>query len=167
MTTSTGQGCGYVAPHTDIMLNNMLGEADLNPLGFHRWQENRRITSMMSPTIVFQNQKPFASMGSGGANRIRSAILQVVLNAIEFGLTPQECVNNSRLHWDADVLNIEPNFEEKAIQTIQLPNEQQRIIWQSQNMFFGGVNSVFINQTDGSLTGIPDSRRAGVSLSTE
>ena len=41
ITTSNGEGSGYVIPNTGIMLNNMLGEADLNPLGFHQWNCNQ------------------------------------------------------------------------------------------------------------------------------
>ena len=57
-TTSHGEGCGYVIPGTGIMMNNMLGEEDLNPHGFHQWQENVRISSMMAPTIVLKDNQP-------------------------------------------------------------------------------------------------------------
>src|SRR5207237_1226925 len=57
VTTSNGEGSGYVIPGTGIMVNNMLGEEDLNPQGFHQWQENVRISSMMSPTIVLNNNQ--------------------------------------------------------------------------------------------------------------
>jgi gamma-glutamyltranspeptidase/glutathione hydrolase len=42
LTLSNGEGCGYVIPQTGIMMNNMLGEEDLNPGGFHRWPENQQ-----------------------------------------------------------------------------------------------------------------------------
>lgn len=44
MTTSNGEGAAYVIPGTGIMMNNMLGEEDLNPTGFHQWQPNQRIS---------------------------------------------------------------------------------------------------------------------------
>jgi gamma-glutamyltranspeptidase/glutathione hydrolase len=163
MTTSHGQGCGYVIPDTDIMLSNMLGEADLNPLGFHRWASNQRITSMMSPTLVFKNNQPIAAMGSGGANRIRSAITQVILNYVAFGLSPQDAVMQPRMHWDRNILDIEPNFLAENINKIYLPNEQKRTVWEQQNMFFGGVHSLFVG-ANGQWLGVPDARRAGVSL---
>jgi gamma-glutamyltranspeptidase/glutathione hydrolase len=43
-----------VIPGTGIMVNNMLGEEDLNPQGFHQWQENVRISSMMAPNYSFE-----------------------------------------------------------------------------------------------------------------
>lgn len=165
MTTSHGQGCGYIIPKTGIMLSNMLGESDLNPLGFHKWAENQRITSMMSPTLVLKNNKLVAAMGSGGANRIRSVITQVILNTIEFGQNPQTAIASPRMHWDRNVLDIEPSFDPKSIAAIQLPNEEKRTIWEQQNMFFGGVQAIFSHENgdeNGNFIGAADSRRAGV-----
>ena len=40
-----GEGSAYVIPGTGIMMNNMLGEEDLNPQGFHQWPTNQRMSS--------------------------------------------------------------------------------------------------------------------------
>lgn len=161
MTSSHGQGCGYIIPNTGIMLSNMLGESDLNPLGFHKWAENQRITSMMSPTLVLKNNKVMAAMGSGGANRIRSAITQVILNTIEFGQSPQDAIQNPRMHWDRNVLDIEPNYKPENVAAIELPNEEKRTVWETQNMFFGGVHAIFGDE-NGNFIGEADKRRAGI-----
>ncbi len=161
MTTSHGQGCGYIVPKTGIMLSNMLGESDLNPLGFHKWAENQRITSMMSPTLVLKNNKFVAAIGSGGANRIRSAITQVILNTIEFGQSPETAIASPRMHWDKNVLDIEPSYDNKSIAAINLPNEEKRTIWEQQNMFFGGVHAIFSDAND-NFIGVADNRRAGI-----
>ena len=58
MTVSNGEGCGAIVPHTGVMLNNMLGEQDLNIDGFHRWAENQRMTSMMAPSLIQTRQRP-------------------------------------------------------------------------------------------------------------
>jgi len=52
MTNSNGEGSGYVVPGTGIMLNNMLGEDDLHPDGFHASPPGQRVASMMSPSIL-------------------------------------------------------------------------------------------------------------------
>ncbi|MCW8891275.1 MAG: gamma-glutamyltransferase, partial [Sedimenticola sp.] len=80
MTLSNGEGSGYVLPGCGIMLNNMLGEEDINPHGFHQWPFNRRIASMMSPSLVIADNGDVIATGSGGSNRIRSAIMQVLIN---------------------------------------------------------------------------------------
>ncbi|RTZ96921.1 MAG: gamma-glutamyltransferase, partial [Candidatus Neomarinimicrobiota bacterium] len=72
VTTTNGEGCGYIIPGTGIMINNMLGEEDLNPDGFHNWETTKRMETMMSPTIVIGDFGPELVLGSGGSNRIRS-----------------------------------------------------------------------------------------------
>ena len=64
-------------------MNNMLGEEDLNPLGFHKWRHAMRLPTMISPSIIMKDNKPSLLIGSGGSNRIRSAIVQVILYYIK------------------------------------------------------------------------------------
>ena len=53
-----GEGSGYFVENTDMQMNNMLGEAALLPNGFHSWDPDVRLSSMMAPTIVLdENQK--------------------------------------------------------------------------------------------------------------
>ena len=52
MTCSNGEGSGYFAPQTGIMLNNMMGEDDLHPDGFHTDPPGERVASMMSPSLL-------------------------------------------------------------------------------------------------------------------
>ena len=72
-------------PGTGIHLNNMLGEQDLNPLGFHRHPPGRRLPSMMAPTVVLRDGEPELVLGSAGSNRIRSAILQTIVGVVDRG----------------------------------------------------------------------------------
>ncbi len=160
VTTSVGEGCGYYIPNTHIMLNNMLGEEDLNPTGFHNWKVNQRISSMMSPTLVMKRNFPVAAMGSGGSNRIRSAIVQAISNYIDYHMDPDECVNAPRIHWEKNNLDVEPGFDLDMIDELILPAGAEKIYWTAKNMYFGGVHAVFI---DSKGNGIPagDRRRVG------
>ena len=58
VTCSAGSASGVIVPGTGVHCNNMLGEQDLNPLGFHRHPPGRRLPSMMSPTIVLTGTHP-------------------------------------------------------------------------------------------------------------
>jgi gamma-glutamyltranspeptidase/glutathione hydrolase len=160
ITTSVGEGCGYYIPGTHIMLNNMLGEEDLNPLGFHNWEENKRISSMMSPTLVSRKGIPIMTMGSGGSNRIRSAITQAISNFIDFNMNPEDCVNAPRIHWEKNHLDIEPGFNMDTIENLILPPGAEKIYWTAKNMYFGGVHAVFIDQK-GNIIPAGDRRRVG------
>jgi gamma-glutamyltranspeptidase/glutathione hydrolase len=159
LTASNGEGCGHLIPDTGVMLNNMLGEEDLNPDGFYRWPANQRMTSMMAPTLVISPQGSMISLGSGGSNRLRTAILQVLVNLIDFDLPLDDALNHPRLHYENGLLNIEPGFNGDAIQAL-LADYDDHKIWQQQNMFFGGVHAV--SEHRGQFSGAGDQRRSGV-----
>jgi gamma-glutamyltranspeptidase/glutathione hydrolase len=178
MTSSNGEGSSYVIPGTGIMMNNMLGEADLHPIGFHQWRENVRIASMMAPTMILQNEQPEIVLGSGGSNRIRTAILQVISNLIDFRMSVVEAVAAPRVHWENGIFNLEPGLLPDEVHFSvegaephragslpnrspfnQFPFDQTVECWQAQNMFFGGVHVV--TSSEGSMTGAGDARRAG------
>ncbi|WP_204102548.1 MULTISPECIES: gamma-glutamyltransferase [Spirulina sp. CCY15215] len=159
-TTSNGEGSSYVIPGTGVMMNNMLGEADLNPSGFHQWQCDRRISSMMAPTLVLQNDKPEIVLGSGGSNRIRTAILQVISNLIDFNFSIEEAINNPRIHWENGLFSIEPPYREETLKNLALPPGTSIQNWREKNMFFGGVHGVR-KTADGTLEGAGDPRRGG------
>jgi gamma-glutamyltranspeptidase/glutathione hydrolase len=162
MTLSNGEGSGYVIPGTGIMMNNMLGEADLNPHGFHQWQTNRRIPSMMAPSLVLLDDGGAIVTGSGGSNRIRSAILQVISNLVDFRMPLEDAVSHPRIHYEDDLLSLEPEVEPGILQAIRddFPNQQ---VWHAKNLFFGGAHTVTAD-TRGILTGVGDNRRGGVAL---
>ncbi|MGB5638094.1 MAG: gamma-glutamyltransferase [Sedimenticolaceae bacterium] len=162
MTLSNGEGSGQLLPGTGIMLNNMLGEEDLNPEGFNRWPCDVRVSSMMAPTLA-EDHRHLIAIGSGGSNRLRTAILQTLCNLIDFGLTPEHAVNAPRIHYERGRLDMEPGFAEGVTETLagQYPDNQ---VWASHNLFFGGTHTVC---WDGrKFTGAGDPRRGGVFLST-
>ena len=159
LTVSNGEGCGHLIPDTGVMLNNMLGEQDLNPNGFFRWPSNQRMTSMMAPTLVLSPQGETICLGSGGSNRLRTAILQVLINLIDFDQHLHEAVSQPRIHYENDLLSIEPGFDAKELQPLcrQFANHR---LWERKNLFFGGVHA--IKEHRGVYHGAGDQRRGGV-----
>lgn len=158
VTTSNGEGSSHVIPGTNIMVNNMLGEEDLNPHGFHQWTPNQRMSSMMAPTMVLRDGRPYLVLGSGGSNRIRTAILQVISNLVDFDMPLEAAVAAPRIHWENDLFHLEPGFDPAALAPIM--GSAEPIWWQAQNMFFGGVHAVGLDE-NGILHGAGDRRRRG------
>ena len=159
LTVSNGEGSSYVLPGTGIMLNNMLGEEDLCPAGFHRWKENCRMASMMCPSVASLPDGGHVALGSGGSNRIRSAILQVLVNLFEFGLPLDMAVVAPRLHLEGDYLSMETGFEPYTLGAME-KEWPENWLWPEPNMFFGGVHAVE-RLPDGSFRGTGDPRRGG------
>ncbi|MEN8205645.1 MAG: gamma-glutamyltransferase [Pseudomonadota bacterium] len=161
LTLSNGEGSGYVLPGTGIMLNNMLGEEDLNPGGFHCWNTGVRVSSMMAPTLAIDRKRVIA-IGSGGSNRLRTAILQTLNNLYCFGMDVREAVDSPRLHVEKDLLSIEPGFPESEVDEL-CAGYPEHHRWSEKNLFFGGTHTVL--RSGRGFSGAGDPRRDGVFLS--
>ncbi len=160
MTTSNGEGSGYIVPGTGIMLNNMMGEDDLHPEGFHSSPPGIRVASMMCPTILLQDDQPALVIGSGGSKRIRTAIAQVISHVIDFKMDIQQAVELPRLHWDGKILQLEPGFTEKTV--AQITEKWPSNVWISKGVYFGGVHGVLPG-----ISGGGDPRRGGTTMMDE
>ena len=160
MTVSNGEGCGHLVPGTGIMLNNMLGEEDLNPGGFHGWRPGTRLASMMAPTFV-EGPGQRLALGSGGSNRIRSAILQTVDQLVRAGLDPEEAVAAPRLHVEGERLSLESGFPDDVVTTLEAAFDDVEH-WGRANLFFGGVHVA--GTRDGQFTAVGDPRRGGCGM---
>jgi gamma-glutamyltranspeptidase/glutathione hydrolase len=161
VTCSNGSCSGVVVPGTGMHLNNMLGEQDLNPLGFHRHTPGARVPSMMSPTVVLSDGVPEIAIGSAGSNRIRSAILQTVLHVIDDRMEAQEAVSAPRVHCEEGQVDAEPGVDPGSLDRLEQAGWTVRR-WSELNLFFGGVQAVARNPDTGRLTGGGDPRRGGV-----
>jgi gamma-glutamyltranspeptidase/glutathione hydrolase len=160
VTCSNGSCSGVVVPGTGVHLNNMLGEQDLNPLGYHRHEPGARVPSMMAPTVVLRDGRPEVALGSAGSNRIRSAILQTILGVVDHGLPAEQAVARSRIHVEDRQVEAEPGIEEDALDRLEQSGWAVRR-WAEQNLFFGGVQAVARNPQTGALSGGGDPRRGG------
>ena len=157
MTTSNGSGSGCYIPGTGIMLNNMMGEEDLHPEGFHSSQPGKRVSSMMIPTIVMKEGRVDCALGSGGSKRIRTAVLQALINIIDFSLSLEESIESPRIHFEDNVVQVEPGYSEHLID--KLRKHYNVNFWKEKDMYFGGVHCV-----NSAMQGWGDSRRGGSTL---
>ena len=74
---------------------------------------------MMSPSLLLDGDDVCLVIGSGGSKRIRTALIQVVSNLVDFGMSPVEAVQVPRLHWDGSCAQIEPGFDAATIETVE------------------------------------------------
>jgi gamma-glutamyltranspeptidase/glutathione hydrolase len=160
VTCSNGSGSGVVVPGTGVHLNNMLGEQDLNPHGFHLTKAGRRMPSMMSPTVVMRQGEVLAGLGSAGSNRIRSAILQTVVRLVVDGMSAADAVRAPRVHFEDGVVQAEPGIDETALERLE-ERGVQIARWRRPNLFFGGVQAVARDPASDTLEGGGDPRRGG------
>ncbi len=162
VTCSNGASSGVIVPGTGVHLNNMLGEQDLNPLGFHRHAPGRRLPSMMAPTVVVDHGEPELALGSAGSNRIRSAILQTIVRVLDEGLPAGEAVRAPRVHFEDGVVYAEPGIDTGSLEAAGRTIARFR----ERNLFFGGVQAV-AREPGGSFAGGGDPRRGGAAIVVE
>ena len=88
----------------------------------------KRPLSSMTPTIVLKDGKPFLVTGSPGGSRIISAVLQVIVNVIDFHMPIDEAVTAPRLHhqWQPDEVFAEPGFSPDAARRTQSARPHDR-----------------------------------------
>lgn len=164
LTLTNGEGSGHVVPGTGMIANNMLGEEDLHPRGFHVDPPGSSLTTMMAPTILSRGADRIA-LGSGGSNRLRTAILQTIVGLVEYGVSPDEAVHAPRLHLELGA-DERPRiaFEASGLapdvaSALSAAYPDGPAVFTEPNLYFGGVH--LATRLDGAFEGVGDRRRSG------
>jgi gamma-glutamyltranspeptidase / glutathione hydrolase len=150
-----------IVPGTGVQLNNMLGEFDLPRTP----SPGVRLSSMMSPSIVARDGETRLVVGSAGSLRLRSAVLQVIVNVIGHGMNVEDALDRPRVHVEEPYLHCEGGND---------PGEVDRLValgwevvrWKRRNLYFGGTQAVEV-LPDGSLAAAGDPRRGGHGIVVE
>jgi gamma-glutamyltranspeptidase/glutathione hydrolase len=164
LTLTSGEGSGHVLSGTGMILNNLLGEEDLHPRGFHRDPPGSRLTTMMAPTVLSRGDDRIA-LGSGGSNRLRTAILQVLVGLVEHRVSPEAAVGAPRLHLELDedrtprVAFEAAGLADDVVCALRDAYPRSPAVFESTNLYFGGVHLAM--RTGGAFEGVGDPRRAG------
>ena len=160
VTTSNGEGSNVWIEHLGIHLNNMVGEEDLHPCEFHGYPSGVRLASMMTPTIAVSDDGRTVALGSGGSNRLRSAILQVVLHHLAGGMDLESATRHPRMHMERGVLDVEPGFANELLDALDSAGLDVNR-WPESNLYFGGVHAAAQDQ-HGRFSAAGDPRRGGI-----
>lgn len=143
ITVSSGYGSGMIANGTGVWLNNCLGEQELNPRGLHGSAPGTRLLSNMAPTVGRHADGSVLAIGSPGADRITTAVSQVLTGIMNDNLGLQEAVDHRRIHVHRAGRNDEDIRREQDL-----------------TMYFGGVGAALLH-ADGQLEAASDPRRDG------
>ena len=163
VTFSYGEGNGAFIGDTGIMMNNLMGEDDLFPDGFHSWEPGTRLSTMVSPSVMQSPNGDVTVLGSGGANRIRTAMTQVIALLVDHGHSLERAVRAARVHFEAGVLNAETFEMDDGGAALAELGAPELINFPKPNLFFGGVHAVRLG-ANGTLEAVGDPRRGGVGI---
>lgn len=143
VTVSSGYSSGMIARGTGIWLNNCLGEQELNARGLHGLTPGTRLLSNMAPTVGHHVDGSALAIGSPGADRITTAIVQTVAGFVNAGLGLQDAVNHPRVH----------------VHRAGRPGEVVKTETEL-TMYYGGVAAT-LRTSDGRMVAAADPRRDG------
>jgi gamma-glutamyltranspeptidase/glutathione hydrolase len=165
VTLSNGEGSGHVIPDTGVQVNNFLGEEDLNPHGFHLHDPGRRLPTMMAPAVVTRGGAPALALGSGGANRIRTALAQVLYRTLVAGLSLEEAVHAPRFHAEGGAGWFETGglADPDAVRAALAEELSPLHVFPGRAFFFGGVHAVG-RGAGGHPHAVGDDRRGGAAI---
>ena len=167
-TLNGGFGNGITVPGLGFLINNEMDDFTSKPgaanlFGLVQGEPNtiqpgKRPLSSMAPTIVLKDGQLYMLLGGPGGSRIPTAILQVFLDVVDFGMNPQEAVDAPRLHhqWLPDAINVERGFSPDALALLRARGHDVR-------PDAGPVSAVveLIVKDGGWLQGAADARRSG------
>ncbi|HXL69404.1 MAG TPA: gamma-glutamyltransferase [Xanthobacteraceae bacterium] len=165
-TLNFNYGLGLVAEGTGVLLNNELDDFTVKPgtpnaFGLVGGPANapapgKRPLSSMTPTIVLKDGKPFLVTGSPGGSRIINAVLQVIVNVIDFRMTAADTVNAPRVHhqWLPDEAIVEPGVPPNTVRGLEAHGH--RIVQQQR---IGAASTILV--TPEGLAGAADPRMPG------
>ena len=157
ITVSSGYGSGDMPDGTGIWLNNCLGELELNKRGLDIGPPGTRLPSNMAPTVARNDAGALLAIGSPGASRITTAILQVLTQHLQLGLSLEEAVGHPRAHVEIEsappTAACEPGL---PTESLTMPSRQ----FDDLSMYFGGVGAAAWSRQDGFAVAA-DPRRSG------
>ena len=165
ITLTNGEGCGRMAVGDAFMVNNMLGEADLNPKGFHTWEPGGRLGSLMAPTALGAADGRRIALGTGGSARIPGALAQVIVGIVDHGRPLETAIERPRLHVADRRLDLEGGTPEAVVakgSSLLGDRVDEVMAWPDTSPYFGGVQAVAIGP--GGTVAHADSRRGGSAM---
>lgn len=164
LTLTNGEGSGHVLSGTGMVMNNLLGEEDIHPHGFHRDPPGRPLSTMMAPTVLRRGADRVV-LGSGGSNRLRNAILAVIVGLIEHGVDVGRAVAAPRLQVELGAGGLPriafeaAGLDPAAHSALVAGHPEDPRVFDALNLYFGGVHVAL--RRGGGFEGAGDPRRGG------
>lgn len=157
ITMSTGYGSGIMPAGTGIWLNNCLGELELVPAALTGPAPGTRLPSNMAPTVARDNRGNTLAIGSPGADRITTALVQVLDQYLLRGKSLTAAISASRLH--LEYIDGVPRLAHEPVGDLPADTPTPRPFG-AHSMYFGGVTAAIVNAA-GEPQAAADPRRDG------
>ena len=161
-TLGTFFGSGFTA--AGVLMNNALMNFSFSSK-VNDVEPNKRPRSSIAPTIILKDDKPFIAIGSPGASRIISTVVQMVVNLIDFKMTAEEANFAPRFFCQKfdDYLYVESRIPAKIIDELKQMGHNVQVLG-DYDLFFGGAQLITVDPATGTYYGSADPRRGGSAI---
>lgn len=125
----------------------------------------KRPRSSISPTVVLKDGHPFLVVGTPGATRIISTVVELLVNLIDFDMSAAEANNAPRFFTSKyeDYLHIEGGITVPVREKLEKMGHPLQV-YNGIDLFFGGAHLIRIDPYLGTACGSADPRRSGTAM---
>lgn len=162
-------GSGVTISNTGLLMNDHMHDFDLNAKSPNCIKPNKRPLSNMAPTIIMKDGSPYMVIGSAGGQSIIPSIIQVIVNTIDFDMTPQEAIESPRFSCQHDRIYVETRIPQNVRRKLEMMGYEiiagrtpiRALEWMPKgyNLFHGAVQVASLDQEKGKVHGGADPRQ--------
>jgi gamma-glutamyltranspeptidase/glutathione hydrolase len=153
-TLGAAFGCGVVAEGTGILLNNGMTWFDPTPGNVNSIAPGKRTLIAPTPTLAFRDGAPWFALGAPGGRKIMSAVMQSIVNIVDFGMGIQDAVSAPRVHCEGEILFADSHIDPAVLNALcdagHFVEVREESLTVSQ---FARPNGIMIDHASGTLTG--------------
>jgi gamma-glutamyltranspeptidase/glutathione hydrolase len=156
LTASLGRmfGSGVVVPGTGIVLNNGTMWFDPEPGRVNSIEPGKRTISASTPALVFGGGGSLMALGAPGGRKVITAVLQVILNVLDFGLGMQDAISVPRIHCETGPVHVDSRLSPDTTERLREIGHEVRIREESfLSSYFARPNGILLDHERGVLRG--------------
>jgi len=155
LTSTLGElfGSGVVARGTGIVLNNGMTWFDPEPSHVNSIQPGKRTLWAPTPTIVVHDGRPLLAIGAPGGRRIISALVQSLVNVLDFGLRVQDAVTTPRIHCEGPITEVDGRHSPEVVDGLGARGHRLKLVEENSSSFrFARPGGIRIDPSTSQLT---------------
>jgi gamma-glutamyltranspeptidase/glutathione hydrolase len=162
-TLGGGFGSAVMARGTGMLITNGTYWFDPRPDRPNSIAPGKRVLWAGAPTLVLRAERPFLVCGAPGGRKIMSAVVQTVVNAVDYGDGPQEATSRPRVHDEGENLQVDSRIpEEVRTELVRMGHEVEVKVEDVLATFFARPAAIMIEEDR--LRGGTDGTKVGIAL---
>jgi len=162
LTHSLGSGSGVITPGLGFIYNNSMCNFNPLPGTANSIAPRKSRTTGMAPTVIYRDGKPALVIGASGGTKIITSVLQVILNILDFGMSPTEAVLAPRFDCQGDLITCQPRIP--GYVRDEVARRHPVAASPASHGGMGLVHVIALDGASGELTGGADTGAGGMAL---